>query len=290
MLAIAYTLGCSADPITMRTHPTLAKCMDVCGKSLRTVQRWCRWLEVRDLLFVLEEGTTPRFRPEILRRGKEGNLAREWRLTIPAVHSGVTPGVVFISSPLRRRAEEPLFGPSLRSGLPRRPAGQPDSGRRAAASVRAKAKDAPTGRGPSRAAMLSAADWLRHQSLTLRRISVRMLRHLLRPFWQRFWSVRDVLHALDFMPSGEPHASTERVRDPAAWVRWRLSHWLLSDGLPGPSRWQALAAEGEQLRAAQDSVRRERALATERAAAGDVGKRAAELRAIARDALRGRGF
>lgn len=280
MLAIAYTLGCSADPSTMRTHPTLARCMDVCGKSLRTVQRWCRWLEVRDLLFVLEEGTTPRFRPAILRRGEEGNLAREWRLTIPAVHSGVTPGGGFSSTPLRGRAEEPLLGPSLRSGLPQRPAGRPNTDSPAGSPVRARAKDAPTGRGPSRAAMLSAAEWLRRQSLTLRRISARMLRHLLRPFWQRSWTVSDVLHALDFMPSGEPHVSTDRVRDPAAWVRWRLSHWLRADHSPAASRSQDLAAQSAKLRAEQNYVQRERMLAAERAAAVDVGKRAAELRAI----------
>jgi hypothetical protein len=285
MLAIAYTIGCSADRATMTSHPTLARCMEVSGKSLRTVQRWCRWLETRDLLFVLEEGTTPRFRPAILRRGDERNLAREWRLTIPA-HPSVTPVGSFFPTPLRGRAEEPLFGPSLRSGLPSRPAGTPGRDRLAGARVRARPKTAPTGQGATRAAMLSAAEWLRRESLTLRRISTRMLRHLLRPFWQRAWTVSDVLHALDFLPSGEPHASTDRVRDPAAWVRWRLSHWLMTDQSPGPSRSQELAAQGAKLRAEQAARQREHTLAAERAAAVDVARRAAELRAIARDALK----
>lgn len=280
MLAIAYTLGGSADPATMTTRPTLARCVEMCGKSLRTVQRWCRWLETRALLRVLEEGTTPRFRPAILRQGREENLAREWRLTVPVVHSSVTPGVGFRTSPPRPRASQARFGPSLRSGLPHRPAGSLDGGDQADTPVRTNPKPAATGRGPARAAMLSAAEWLRRQSATLRRISTPMLRHLLRPFWRRSWTARDVLHALDFTPSGEPHICTDVVRDPAAWLRWRLSHWLGRNGLPRASRSRKLAAEDAARRAGQDALRRERALAVKRGAQVDVASRAAELRAI----------
>jgi len=286
MLAIAYTLGGSADPGTLRTRPTLARCMQVSGKSLRTVQRWCRWLEARGFLLILETGTTPRFRPAILRRGQQGNLAREWRLVVPAVQESGTPWVVLWASPPRGRAGQARSGPSLRSGLPFRPVREPETSRLAGSLVRANPKPSPAGRGPTRAEMLSAAEWLRHQSLTLRRISARMLRHLLRPFWRAGWTARDVLRAVDFLPSGWPHACTDRVRDPAAWVRWRLSHWLSRGGLPLASHGQELAAAAARHRARQDSLRRQRALAAERAAGVDVGQRVAELRAIVSAALK----
>ena len=128
--------------------------------------------------------------------------------------------------------------------------------------------------------MLSAAEWLRHQSATLRRVSARMLRSLLRAFWRAGWTVRDVLHALDFMPGGEPRICTDAVRNPAAWVRSRLSRWLGADGLPRRSRSQQLADLDAARQAGQDSLRRERELAAERAAGVDVAARAAELRAI----------
>ncbi len=286
ILAVTAEMARVADWRGRATRPTRAGSAATAGICERTVSRAWRWIEHRGYAVVTEPGTTPRFRPAILREGQEGNLARTWLLVIPAapgplaVHEAVTPPRSFRRFPSVRARESARFGPSLRSGLPHRPAGRPDGGGQAGTPVRAKPKPAPTGRGPTRAAMLSAAEWLRRQSATLRRISARMLRHLLRPFWRRSWTVRDVLHALDFTPAGEPHVCTDAVRDPAAWVRWRLSGWLSRGGLPRRSHSQHLADLDALRRAAQESRRRERALAAERAADVDAGKRAAELRAI----------
>jgi hypothetical protein len=89
-LMIARAAGWAADWHTGRSRPGLARLMEVSGLSLRTVQRWTRWLEHRGLLVVLEAGATPDFRPGILRPG-DPNLAREWLLTLPPVGASGTP-------------------------------------------------------------------------------------------------------------------------------------------------------------------------------------------------------
>ncbi len=292
ILAVAAEMARVADWRGRATRPTRAGSAAAAGICERTVSRAWRWIEHRGYAVVTEPGTTPRFRPAILREGQEGNLARTWLLIIPAapgplaVHEAVTPPRSFRRHPSARARERARFGPPLRSGLPHRPAGMPGSDGQADTHVRTKPKPAPTGQGPTRGAMLSAAEWLRRQSATLRRISARMLRHLLRPFWRRSWTVRDVLHALDFTPAGEPHICTDAVRDAAGWVRWRLSRWLSRDGLPRRPHSQQLAGLDALRRAAQESRRREHAQAAELAASVDVGKRAAELRAIVSERLR----
>jgi hypothetical protein len=221
MLAIAYTLGWSADPETMTTHPTLARCMEVSGKSRRTVQRWWRWLEARSLLYVLEEGTTPRYRPAILRRGDEGNLARTWCLTRP-VHSSVTPGFGFKSSPPRARARTGDFD--------RRYAPDPSP---APPPAVPQARMWPLGQSPQRRSeRLAAADSLRRDHLVLRRMSARALRSAVRIYFRSGWSAADILHALDFQPDGSQHIQTEPVRSPGPWIASRLSWWLGDDGQP----------------------------------------------------------
>ena len=68
VLTIARLIGWSADWRTGLSRPTLARLMEGTGLSRRCVQNWLRWIEERGLLEVTELGTTPRFRPGILRR------------------------------------------------------------------------------------------------------------------------------------------------------------------------------------------------------------------------------
>ena len=108
LLAVARVIGWSADPRTGRSRPTLARITAASGLCRRTVQRWCRFLEQRGLLAVLEAGVTAQFRPALLALGT-GNLAREWRLASLPVSRTVTPpfGVVLnLMNPQRSRARE----------------------------------------------------------------------------------------------------------------------------------------------------------------------------------------
>jgi hypothetical protein len=96
MLKVARAVGWAADWHTLQSRPTIARIMERTGLSERTVQRWCRWLEVRGLLAVLEPGTTPQFSPGVLCTGGR-NTAREWLLVDPTV----TPSQVLDLDPER---------------------------------------------------------------------------------------------------------------------------------------------------------------------------------------------
>jgi hypothetical protein len=213
-LMIARLIGWSADWRSGHSRPTLARLMAVTGLSRRTCQRWCRWLEIRGLLVVLEPGVTPRFRPGILYRCGSSNLAREWQLALPVDRTGTPSGIPsYFSAPTRTRGEQT----------------QTDS-RCAADSPTAPPPPAvpqwPLGRNPRRRdERLAAAETLRAEHPVLRRMSPRALRSALRVYFQAGWTPADVLHALETLPGGEPHQFGERVGDPPRWLRWRLSWW-----------------------------------------------------------------
>jgi hypothetical protein len=57
--------------------------------------------------------------------------------------------------------------------------------------------------------------------------------HITAPFAD--WTAADLVHAVDHWPDGRQHRTRlTNVRHPAAWLRWRLSHWLTSNGAPFP--------------------------------------------------------
>jgi hypothetical protein len=238
VLTITRLIGWSADWRTGRSRPTLARLVSRSGLSLRTVQRWCRWLERRGLLEVLEPGVTPRFRPGILHRGGSSNLAREWRLALP-VHRTVIPSWIrsYIPAPTRTRARH----------------GRQADGRSAPGSAYAPPPPVvpqwPPGQNPRRRGeQLAAAETLRAGHPVLRRMSPRALRSALRVYFREGWTPADVLHALETLPSGARHQHGNRVGDPPRWVRWRLSWWL-DGGKPRPPHSAELAGRAARARA-----------------------------------------
>lgn len=258
VLVIARVIGWSADWLTGRTRPTLARLQEVSGLSRRCVQYWCRWIERQGLLDVLEPGVTPQFRPALLVDGDGGNLAREWRLTIPGEERCTPPVLGFalggdpeVSSPTRARASTPKSNedrrsapgspppPPLPSSRPRRP-----------------------GRNPQRRRnRLAAAEQLRSEHQVLRRMSARALRSALREWSATGWTAADVLFALEQLPGGERVVHEDAVRSPAGWLASRLAHWRGPDGTPLPPHSAELAARADADRAGARSerVRRQRA-------------------------------
>lgn len=146
---------------------------------------------------------------------------------------------------------------SAPDSLPRPSSAPPGASQAASASAAAEAW--PSDRNPQRRAeWLAAAESLRRDHLVLRRISSRMLRHLLRPYFQHGWDCSDVRAALEVLPSGEHHHHADRVRVPEAWLAARTSHWLGPDGQPLPSRSQLAAADRARVLADQARRRAER--------------------------------
>jgi hypothetical protein len=122
--------------------------------------------------------------------------------------------------------------------------------------------------------------------MVLRRLSVRHLRSILRPWFgsagddpEDRWAAADILHALDITHDNDPHLYSGRVRDPAAWLRHRLSFWTdPATGRPFPPHSAVLAARAAEHRARQARYRTQQDTAASRRAAS-YEARAAQARA-----------
>lgn len=79
--------------------------------------------------------------------------------------------------------------------------------------------------------MLLAAREVQRRSFTLRRITDRHVRSLLREFFLAGWTVADVLLALDRKPAGRwRHDGAAAVDNVGAWVAYRLRAWRTTEG------------------------------------------------------------
>ena len=258
-LAIVRILGWRADPETRLTRPTIAKLMEMTGLSRRAIQYHLRAIEKLGLVELVEPGTTAQFR-SVFHRGS-GNLARTYRLVNPFVIAKCTLPLVDVldlgqgsdpTAPTRAGAREPGRYPQI--GLHEAP--------------------------QNRAEGLQVARAMQHRAPLLRLISAEHLRSLAAPLFAAGFSGGDVLHCLDYEPTGRQHGYTQGVRHLPGWFRRRVSLWLAPDGAPVPSPSQRRAAERERTRAEQAAWTVARTVAAEQAAGVDVAGHAARARAM----------
>jgi hypothetical protein len=275
-LVIARAVGWAADWHTGRSRPTLARLMEVSGLSLRTVQRWTRWLEQRGLLVVVEAGATAEFRPGILRRG-DPNLAREWLLAVPAGDSTGTPS---------GSAVRGTDGPNAREARPGKVKGRYARAPRGLLSVPHPVSFATWGNPQTRSEGLAAAAVVRARVRALWPVSDRHVRHVIRPYLAAGWAPGDVLHAIDCSPGGREHGYVHAVRHPAGWLRYRLSLWLSPAGTPVTPLSQLRAAGHARSLAEQRARRAERQASAERRV--DAAAHAARARAMMAERIRAR--
>jgi hypothetical protein len=243
---LAELVAAYSDGRTMRSRPTMTLLQQLSGLGRATCQRWLRWLERAGVLLVVEEGTTPRYAPDRLRRG-DPNLAREWYLVSPASLSEA-PSPPEACTPTASAREVLAGGGEAQVTEDRRSA--PDSLSLAPPRWPAQAAEWPSGRLPQRRReQLTAVQALQRHHMVLRRLSARRLRSILRPWFRSRWLPADVLWALERAPDGSGHWHADRVRDPAAWLEHRMAEWLAGDGTPLPPHSAELAARAEAARA-----------------------------------------
>jgi hypothetical protein len=273
-LTILRAMAWSADPETMLTKPTIARLIEVTGNCERSVQGWLRKIEhagsEAGLVELTEPGTTPRLRPAILRRGGQGNLAREWRLIPPGqpndtcVHRVHPYGDLFPGSnsraldldrnpPTRARERPPRY---LRRRTQREGQGQND--RRSAPgsfprpSVVPAVPPWPLERNPRRRPeRLGAAEALRGAHPVLSRLSARELRSICRVYFRAQWTPQDVIWHAEHDLDGSPLRYGHAVILPARWLAWRLARWTAPDGTPLPPITAQREAERERDRERQ---------------------------------------
>jgi DNA-binding transcriptional ArsR family regulator len=267
LMAVAWVLARYADWASWCARPTWAVLCDRTGLGRSTVARHLRALREWGLIGVVETGSTEATRqwlPEGHPDRVEGNRAAEYVLctprpaqpqVIPVVEGSETPSLLRQEErehPSRKRASEPGRNPTDQTPCPQ---------------------------GPRRAA-LELCRQLREHDLTLRRISDRMLRHLLGSLLALGATASDVRHVLHHSPDGTawPYAAT-----PAhvpGWIRWRLSHWITPDGTlraPLPS---TAAAERQAHARAEQASRRAQKATERRSATTDPNSHAAAARAL----------
>lgn len=125
-------------------------------------------------------------------------------------------------------------------------------------------------RGERREAEFLAAAECQHRAFPLRGISTAHVASILRPYLRAGWTVNDVLHAIDHLPTTNGrhhHDGATGVGNIGAWLKHRLAQWIAQDGTLHRSPGQQRAAEAAQIRAERMAAqaRRERD-AAERAA------------------------
>jgi hypothetical protein len=105
----------------------------------------------------------------------------------------------------------------------------------------------------TQAVRLKTTRYLQFASPVARLLSDRHLRHLFRDFLLAGWCAREILYALDHLPSGAQHPyayNASDLRVPAGWLAHRLMFWRTTDGTPLPgyrqAKQQAVAAQSRR--------------------------------------------
>ncbi|MFJ6303078.1 hypothetical protein [Pseudarthrobacter oxydans] len=107
---------------------------------------------------------------------------------------------------------------------------------------------------------------LQFRSFPLQRISTPHVAAICRPFFRAGWTIKDILHAIDWRPNTDAryhHDGASGVENTGAWLKYRLGKWVRPEGTFYRSPSQKRAAEESQ-RAAQRraaETRREREVA-----------------------------
>jgi hypothetical protein len=188
--------------------------------SATTYKRLRRWWEARGYLAIVRPGWTPDLSPGILRGpGRDHNMSQAYVLCVPRRAER--------KARRRRRGSAltengPLSGFSKTDGSPTRAREENPEGKSAASCCYPVPSGQPRRpKGSSREGVLLLG--------ALARVSDGWWAHLTRAFAR--WEPAGLLYAIDHYPDGRAHVGTaDQVRSPAAWLRWRLSHWLNPDG------------------------------------------------------------
>lgn len=230
--AVLWAIARYTDRATLTARPTWAVLMTCTGLSRSTIASWLAWARRHRLIGHVEQGSTEQYRV-----GQDpvqlGNRAAVYVLLIPRpVATAVPPQTVHTAT--RTPSRHPT-GPRT---LPRTHARA--NNLRATLRAAGDWDDAQPTR--TQADRLSATRYMQFASPVARLLSDRHLRHLCRDFLLAGWCAREVLYALDHLPTGAQHPyayNASDLRIPAGWLAHRLKFWRGADGAPLPGYRQA---------------------------------------------------
>lgn len=256
LMRVVWVLARHADWTELVTRPTWAVLMARTGLSRSTVAAWLAWLRRAGLLGTVTPGTTVKYRRGTacgLRDDGRGNEAAEYVLAVPAPAEALQEPAETLAPADGGEGQAPALDPV--DGT-RTPSG-PLSGGLSTRLTRAR-EAAPDSSGTAwwwsrtvtpatRRDALAAAHRATAEDVTLRALSPRHVRSLLRPVFAEGGTLADALHMINHRPDGTPWPYAGMPRYVPGWVRHRLAAWLTEDGRlrPGvelPSRQKAAAA------------------------------------------------
>ncbi|WP_143709962.1 hypothetical protein [Kocuria flava] len=327
MLALVEIIAVQQDPASRTWRTTWGWVAQRLGVHEDSVGRMIRRLKSWGLLAVVATGRSAAHTPRST--GKKQGEAPVYALTTPASHSPATVSEATGATPETEQELDPVdinvdpvppkgacSPPHARESLSPMDAATPRPSTKATAQRRevqaalakrtaplwpAHATVRPSRVGAARSewkqAYRLAGLEIQHHALVLRRITTAYVVSVAKVHFEAGWSIADVLHALDWTPTGVryPHDAVAGIENPGAWFAARLRAWTHADGTPHRSPDQRAAAEAEQRRAeavaaaARHAARQAAAKAdVEGSGAERVAVRSAEGGSVARRPLKER--
>jgi len=264
------------DPASMTIMPIWQRLQERFGFPAKSISNYFRRLRDWGVLAVVATGRTAEFTPKS--SGRTENEAAIYVLLEKAEDQGVEKSSVPVPT---RAVNNPPHARAGESSNPQMDAASPQPSLKRAAQRREvnhqlldrteslwdpnATTDATTKRERREAERLASLE-LQFRSFPLQRISTAHVAAICRPFFRAGWTIKDILHAIDWRPNTDAryhHDGAHGVGNTGAWLKFRLGKWVRHDGglyrSPSQKREAERSQRAAETRAAAE--RRERALA-----------------------------
>ncbi|MFC8524363.1 MULTISPECIES: hypothetical protein [Micrococcaceae] len=274
--ANAVAQGPGFDPASMTIMPIWQRLQERYGFPAKSISNYFRRLRDWGALAVVATGRTAEFTPKS--SGRTENEAAIYVLLEKAEEEVVEKSSVPVPT---RAVNNPPHARGDEASKPINDAASPHASSKRAAQRREvnhqllnrteplwdpnATTNAPTKRGRREAERLASLE-LQFRSFPLQRISTPHVAAICRPFLRAGWTIKDILHAIDWRPNTDAkyhHDGANGVENTGAWLAFRLGKWVRHDGDFYRSPSQKRAAERIQKIAERRAAveRRQRELA-----------------------------
>lgn len=264
------------DPASMTVMPLWQRLQERFGFPSKSISNYFRRLRDWGVLAVVATGRTAEFTPKS--SGRTDNEAAIYVLLEKVEEEDVekssvpVPNRAVNNPPHARAGEESKLNidaatphASLKRAAQRREVNHQLLNRKAPLWNPNETTSAKTKRERREAERLASLE-LQFRSFPLQRISTPHVAAICRPFFRAGWTIRDILHAIDWRPNTDAryhHDGASGVENTGAWLKFRLGKWVRKDGGFYRSPSQKREADRIQRAAERRAVleRRERELA-----------------------------
>lgn len=264
------------DPASMTIMPIWQRLQERYGFPSKSIANYFRRLRDWGVLAVVATGRTAEFTPKS--SGRTENEAAIYVLLETVEVQGVEKSSVPVPN---RAVNNPPYARADEGSKPQIETASPLTSSKRAAQRRevnhqllnrtgplwdpnatTDARTKPERREAERLASLE----LQFRSFPLQRISTAHVAAICRPFFRAGWTIKDILHAIDWRPNTDAryhHDGANGVDNTGAWLKFRLGKWVRSDGgfyrSPSQKREAERVQRSAETRAAAERRERERA-------------------------------